>query len=105
MTTNYLDVGRSPNEIVSVTLDSKTYDIYFRWTERDESWNMAIALSGKKPFYKTKVLAKCDLLKNCRYKKESPQGEMYILDVVHGVGRPIMEETGHNKRFTLAYIN
>lgn len=90
--------------LTSVTLGNQAYDIYLKWLERDESFEMKIGLLGEIPVCYAKLTTNSDILIKTRYMDRMPQGLLCVIDTMaSGDGRISYEEFGFGRRFRLIY--
>lgn len=91
--------------LTTVTIDGQAYDIYLKWLNRDESFEMKFGLQGEIPSCHTKLTTNADLLSKIRYREDMPQGLLAVADTIgSGDGRITYDEFGSTKRFRLVYM-
>jgi len=84
--------------------DNQAYEIRVRWNTTDEAWYCYVGFPGSDPACKFKITNGFDLLKPYKHLDGCPQGELYIMDLVNGFGRPGYDDIGTDNRFALTYI-
>ena len=95
--------GGGTNTTQRVTLGEKSYSINHRYNLRDESWTISLGLVGADPMFTVKAC--CNRILNSHYKhlKDSPQGDLVIVDVTGKYGRTDFDGYSSTGRYRLLY--
>lgn len=79
-----------PDQTFRIVLDSITYEVRFRWNERDESWLFDFGDVGASPTVSMKLTAFTNLFDPYRHMDNIPTGNLVLMaarDVSTRVGR------------------
>lgn len=128
MTVKVLPCGGGDQELPDVTyretLDGRSYDLRFRYLQREsnvsgtkviaDEWMFYLGLSGRAPFFKTMLKTNRDLLQQIKYHPDCPQGDLILRDTIadnsflnggnYNPERVTFSELGKDKRFRLVYF-
>lgn len=90
--------------LTTISISGQKYDIYLKWLNRDESFEMKFGVQGDLPVCYAKLTTNVDILGKVRYMEKMPQGLLTVADTLGGTGRISYGEFGSNKRYRLVYM-
>lgn len=99
------DIDGYPDQSFRIVLDSKTYEVRFRWNARDESWLFDLGDVGTTPTISMKLTAFSDLLAPYRYKENVPQGNLFLIALRNISDRPGRYNIGVLSQIQMVYAS
>jgi hypothetical protein len=89
--------------VQTIVLEGKSYNYWTQWNGRDESWRVALGLSGQDYRCRFKITNGVDLLAPYRAYEDTPDGVIVCIDSEKYSGR--VDKAGMiNGRFILMYL-
>lgn len=73
------------HQIQTVTLDGRRFQLRLDWIQRIRRWAMTLSTDSGTPIVSCKLLAvRADLLRQHRYREDTPQGVLAVVDTETG---------------------